>query len=227
MKLSRFIERLKSEVPSIASLGSGDLTTLLPAIINEGVEKVNELTKVWKGYVDINIVAEQQIYQFSVVDPLFMGMDKPGVFFKDSNGSWQTVYPKTLTWLAKRYPGFLNAESAAMPRWYWQDGDDLGFYPKPDASQSAGARIYRIKKPTAMGNNDHYPFSGNAVEIIALKPLDDAILAYARWKLAPAFGKVTDVDMRRREFLDEVRRGIKNIRRRPDLTSDSGYGMDL
>lgn len=227
MKLSRFIERLMSEVPSIGNLGSGASTTQLTALLNEGVFEVNALTKVYKGYKDIDIVAEQQIYQLSVVDTEFMGMDKPGVFFKDSNGDWCNVYPKTLTWLATRYPGFLNAESAAVPRWYWQDGDDLGFYNKPDASQTAGARIYRIKKPTNMGNDDHYPFSGSAIELVALRPLDDAILAYARWKLAPAFGKVTDVDMRRREFLDECRRGVKLIRRRPDMTIDSGYGIDL
>ena len=78
-----------------------------------------------------------------------------------------------------------------------------------------------------MSSGDHYPFTGSSTEITALTPLDDAIVAYARWKLSPAVGAVTDADLREQEFLKECRKGAMQIKRRPDLTSDSTFSINL
>ena len=225
MKLSRFLVRLKSEVPSINQIGATD--DQLTDILNEGVDKVNVFTKVYKGYTDFAIEAEKQIYNLSTVVPTFLGISKPGVFFKDSNSAWQVVYPKTLAWLSKTYPTFLNASSVAVPKWYWQEGDDLGFHNKPSTSLANGCRIYHLKKGTPMSSGDHYPFTGSTTQITAFEPLDDGILAYAKWQLTPAFGKMIDIDLGEQRFLKECRKGAKQIKRRPDLTLDSSYGIRI
>jgi hypothetical protein len=78
-----------------------------------------------------------------------------------------------------------------------------------------------------MSNDGHYPFSGTTTEITAFSPLYDALIAWCRWKLSPAYGAVTDVDIRYREFLLECQKGAAQIRRSPDLSHDSDYGIKL
>ena len=78
-----------------------------------------------------------------------------------------------------------------------------------------------------MTTNDDYPWSGSPTQITAFVALDDALVAYAKWKLSPAFGEKTEQDLREREFLAECSKGSKQIKRRLDLTADSGYGMEL
>lgn len=222
MKASEFEDRIRMEVPNFNDKG---LTSLqLYKLLSQGVDQVNLLTKVYRGYTDFNIVAESGTYSLSTVAPTFLGMAKEGAYFKDSSDQWQIVYPKTRAWIAKLYPGWLNAASAALPRWYWVEGDEIGFYNKPSTSKTSGARIYHLKKGTVMTGADTYPFSG-VTESVDLIPLDDAIIAYVKMKLSPSFGKMTDVDLMRRDFLNECRKGARQVRRRPDLTIDSTYMM--
>lgn len=222
MKLSQFITRIKIQVPNI---GADD--DAITDLLNKGCDQVNLLTKVYRGYTDFNIVADQAIYNFSTIAPTYLGMDKKGVYLKDSNNNWVELYPKSKDWLAENYPDWLNADSVAMPQWYYVEADELGFYQPPSTSLSSGGRIYHLKKRTDMSSGDHYPFTGSSTEITALTPLDDAIVAYARWKLSPAVGAVTDADLREQEFLKECRKGAMQIKRRPDLTSDSTFSINL
>jgi hypothetical protein len=88
-----------------------------------------------------------------------------------------------------------------------------------------GGRLYHLKKANPMTASDHYPFSGTTTEITAFTVLDDAIIAYCRWKLAPAYGSVTDVDLREREFVNECRKGAAQVKRSPDLSMDESNGI--
>lgn len=225
MKLSRFLTRLKIAIPNLKETGATDDD--LAAILNEAVDEVNLLAKVYKGYTDFNIIADQSIYQLSVIAPRYLGIDKKRVYLKNSNGDWKYVDPKTKDWLEKIYPDYLNASSVSLPQWYWVEGDELGFHQPPSTAYLSGGRIYHLLKRVDMVNADSYPFSGGLVEITALKPLDDAILAYARWKLAPAIGAVTDADLRWKEFLLEVKRGCKQINRRLDIANASTFQMNI
>jgi hypothetical protein len=194
-------------------------------LLNDGVNAANLLAKVYKGYTDFNIEAAKANYSLALIAPNYIGADKRGIFFKDSNDKWVQVTPKTEAYISTTYPDFLNATAVGTPNFCWVDGDDLGFYPAPLTSKTLGGRVYHLKKATPMTTGDHYPFSGSAVEIAALKALDDAILAYCRWKISPAFGTVTDVDLREREFINECRKGSMQIKRRPDLMQSQENGM--
>lgn len=224
MKLSAYLKRIKLEVPNQNQTGIGD--NYLTELLNQAVDQVNLLTKVYKTFTDFNIVADKRIYDLSVVAPFYLGTDKRGFFFKNTSDKWDgDVRPKTEAWLSQRYPDYLNASSAAIPRWVWIDGNELGLYPPPSTAKTDGARLFHLRKSIPMSTEDHYPFTGSGVQITAFIALDDAILAYVKWKLAPAFGNVSDVDLREREFIKECRKGAKQVKRRRDLTNDSDYGM--
>jgi hypothetical protein len=223
MKLSQFITRVKIQCPNISGVDDDAITLLL----NEACDKVNLLTKVYKTYSDFNVVAEQQTYNFSTIATSYLGMDKKGVYLKNSDGEWDEIFPKTKDWIAEQFPDWINADSVSIPEWYWAEGDELGFHQKPSTSYASGGRVYHLKKRTDMSSGDHYPFTGSSTQITALSPLDDAIIAYVRWKLSPAVGAVTDADLREQEFLKECRKGAMQIKRRPDMTTDSTYQMSL
>lgn len=219
MKLSEFIARIKLQVPNIGETGVTD--DYLPVLLNSAVNAVNLLTKSYSGYTDFNIEAKKRTYDLSLVCPLFLGRDNRGLFFKDDSDKWKDIIPKTEAWLAETHPDYLNASSVVIPNYYFIGGDTLGFYPPPSTTNDLGARLYHLKKANPMTNADHYPFSGTTTEITALSPLDDAIIAFARWKLSPAFGSVSDVDVRYREYINECRIAAGQIRRSPDISNDS------
>ena len=223
MNLGEFVQRIKLQVPNISSTGVTD--PYLKTLIHSAVNAVNALCKVYAGYTDFNIEAEKRVYDLSTVCPRYLGRDKRGLFFKDSNDKWQQVIPKTEAWLASHYPDYLNATSTEIPQFYYIKGDELGFYPPPSTSKTLGCRLYHLKKGGQMTQDAHYPFSGTATEITALSVLDDAIICWCRWKLAPAYGAVSDVDLKYREFLLECQRGAMQIRRSPDLVNNSDYGV--
>ena len=218
MKLSEFQTRIKMMVPNFNDSGLTD--TQLTDLINDACNKVNLIAKVYKGYTDFNVVADQIVYTLSTSVPNFMGSEERGLYFLDTSSQWQKLYPKSISWIAQRFRDYLNASSIGLPQYYWLVDNELGFYPPASTSTTAGARLYHLQKATPMSNQDHYPFNGTTTELAYLIPLDDAIIAYCRWKLSPAFGKITDLDLREREYLAEVRKGMRQIKRRPDAIKD-------
>jgi hypothetical protein len=225
MTLAEFISRIRLQVPNIGQTGVTDVA--LTALINSGVDAVNALCKVYSGYTHFNIEANKRVYDLSLDVPTFLGRDKRGLFIKDASDDWQDVIPKSEAWLSETHPDYLNASSVLLPKYYYIKGDELGFYPPPSTSKTSGARLYHLKKGNRMTNDSHYPFSGTTVEITAFEPLNDAILCYCRWKLAPAYGQNTDTDLLYREYLLECQRGAKQVRRAPDLLNDSDMGIRL
>jgi len=222
MKLSRLIARVKVECPNIGTINDDEIT----AILNEGCDDINARIKIYKTYTDFNIVAEQQTYELSLVIPNYLCMDKKSVFLQDDSGNWQIVYPKTKDWISQVYPNWMNA-SSGFPKWYWLEGDEIGFHNKPDTSVTNGGRVFHLKKRVDMSNNDHYPWIGSTRELTAFRPADGALIAYAKWKLSPAVGAVTDADLRYREYLGECRKAAKQIKGRPDISTDTSFSVKI
>lgn len=226
MKLSEFIRRLKLTKPSLGQPGAVN-DEYLTDLINEGCDQANLLVKAYKGFTDFNVSANVKLYALSSVVPLYLGRDKRGLFFKDDAGEWQKVTVRTEAWLAEYNQNYLNSQSVDIPQWYCIDGDELILEPAPEADQASGARLYHLKTATKMTQSGHYPYSGSATEIKALKPMDEAIIAYVDWKLSPTYGKVTDVDLGERAFISACRRASRSIKRAPDLSQSSDNRMRL
>jgi hypothetical protein len=225
MTASEFVARIKLQAPNLGQSGVTDAYMI--SLLNTACNAVNALCKVYSGYTDFNIEANKRIYDLSTYVPTYLGRDKRGLFIKDADGNWNDVIPKSEAWLAERYPDYLNASSVELPEYYYIGGNELGFYPPPSTDRTEGARLYHLKKANPMTADGHYPFSGTTSEITAFIPLDDALLAWCRWKLSPAFGAVSDIDLRYREFLIECQKGAAQVRRSPDLMNDLGKGIKI
>jgi len=223
MKLSELIKRIRFQVPNMDTTAYTD--TDLMELLNQACNKTNLLVKVYKGYTDFNIEADKRVYSLGVIAPKFLGPDKRGLYFLNDNDKYDQPTSKTEEWIAKHYPGYLNAESVGVPTYYWTEGDELGFYPPPSTAYALGCRIYHLQKATEMSSDEHYPFIGSTTEISSFIALDDALIAYCRWKMVPSFGKVTDQDLRYREYLGECKKGARFIKRRPDIANSVDYGI--
>lgn len=223
MKLSQFLSRLNLALPGKGATGVND--TYLTELLNQGCDEANLYTKAYAGYTDFNITAEKRTYDLSDYVPLYLGRDKRGLFFLDSNSEWQKLIPKSEAWLTQKIPNYLNASSVALPTYYSIDNGVLSFYPPPSTTQASGARLFHLKKATAMSASDHYPFSGSTTELTNLKPLDEAILDFVIWKVKPSYGQNTDIDLGERRFLASCRKAAMQVRRSPDITNDSGNIM--
>ena len=223
MKLSRLRKRIRLQVPNqdITSVVDDDLNELL----NDACNAANLLIKCYKTYTDFTIEADKRVYDLSTIVPNFLGTDKRGLFFLNDDSKYDFIIPKTEEWISKNYPNYLNAESVKVPTYYWTEGNELGFYPPPSEAYTLGARLFHLKKSGEMSSDDDYPFSGNATEITAFLPADDSLIAYCRWKLSPAFGKVSDQDLRYREFLGECKKAARQIKRRKDINNSIDYGL--
>lgn len=217
MKLSEFRARLKLALPNLgqAGLTPADLTSL----INQACNQANLIIKAYVGYTDFNVVANQREYDLSVVAPRFIGRDKRGLFFKVS-GEWQKIDPRTESYLSEFNEDYLNSTSTTVPDNYYISGQKLGFDPPANADQVNGIRLYHLMRSVDMVNDDHYPFSGSTSEIPALLPMDNAIIAWCKWQIAPAYGSATDVDLKEREFLAACMRAERQIKSMPDVTID-------
>jgi len=223
MKLSQLRKRVRLQVPNTDLTGVED--TDLTELLNQACDSANLIIKCYKTYTDFDIEADKRIYALSSIAPNFLGTDKRGLFFLNDNDKYDQILPKTEEWIAKEYPNYLNSSSIAIPLYYWTEGDDLGFYPPASTAYTKGARIFHLKKSGEMSGDDDYPFSGNTTQITAFIAADDALVAYVRWKLAPAFGENHDQDLRLREFIGECKKASSQIKRRKDITNSVDYGI--
>jgi len=205
-------------VPSAkkSAISDSKVTTLL----NQGCDEVNLLIQIYKGYTEFTSEADTGIYSLASNVPNYLGMSKNGVWWTTASSTLQRLFPKTMKWLDKRKENWRDGASGE-PQYYWQEGDDLGFDPTPSAARTV--RVYHLMKATPMTTSTKYPFTNGDSEVTAFRPLDDAIVAYARWKVANMLGKDKLGVLTEQEFIEITKRKARQVRRRPDITSgDAG-----
>lgn len=216
MNLGRMISRVRRQLPqaSVESISAEDIT----AELNAGVDECNRLSQVFKGYTDVVAEVGKQIYPLHTYVPRWLGSSKNGVWWFDvTTGTSYWLFAKTIRWL-DLYIRNWRDQVAGHPQWYWTEGNDLGFYPKP--STAGTIRVYHLLKATPMDNNNNYPWENLTTEITALQAFDDAIIAYARWKLSPAVGDAGEANPLFKEFMYEVNKASQQTKRRKDMMSD-------
>lgn len=217
MKLSDFILRIKLELPNLGQTSAID-DAFLTTLLNQACNEVNSALQLYKDKTYFNIVANQKNYSLASIVPNFLGRDARGVFFKDSNGDWAKVYPRSENYLSENIVNYLNTSAVPIPQYYCIDGDDFIFEPAADTDQANGGLIFHLKKATPMVNSDDYPFIGtNTGEISALLPADGPIISFCKWKIATAYGTVTDIDLKEREFSKALISASRFIKNSPDI----------
>lgn len=234
MTLGEMTTRVRQQIP--ASGGTGDMAdATIQNALNQGVVKVNLITQCYQTYIKIAntpaVSGTPQQYSLSTICPGFLSMADSGVWWFDTNGSSQILYTKTRRWLDINVPNWRDQSPVAdNPTWVWHEGDQLGFYPG-STQQSTNAAldfwVYYMLMPTPMGGPNNYPWTNGTTEFTALSCMDDAIIAYAVSKLAPA---VMDKEGRNYydvQFKQECQTGAAQVRRKPDMTSGYDYAIDI
>ena len=234
MKLSEFIIRVRQQIP--ASGGTADMAdSTIQNALNQGVVKVNLITQCYKSVVKVAntpaVAGTPSQFSLSSICPGYLGMIDSGVWWFQTNGTSQILYPVTRRWLDLYVPNWRDQSPVASnPTWYWHDGDQLGFYPG-STQQSGNANkdfwVYYLLFPTPMGGPNNYPWNNGITELTALNCMDDAIIAYAVSKLAPAVMDKEGRNYYDTQFKSECQAGAAQIKRSPDLTSTYGYVINI
>ena len=189
--------------------------------LNHGCDEINLLAQAFHGYTEFSSVAEKQIYSISENAPRYLGMKKNGVWWYTTAGASWYLFPKSLKWLDLNIRNWRDSASGTNPTWYWIEDDDLGLFPKPSGANTV--RIYHLMKAVPMDNNDNYPWENKTTENLAMRPFDNALVAYARWALSPAAAQPSKEDLLYARFMAEVNKARTQANRRPDFTSDFDY----
>lgn len=220
------IGRVERSIPQ-ASRGDASPTTIT-AELNFGVDKVNLVAQVLKTFVNVQNTPGKQIYSLSAIAPGYFTMIKNGVWWWNTAGKSQIMWPKSKKWFDNYIPNWRDSATVKIPTWYWHEGDELGFFPASLASTATGKKDFQVNyliKATPMSSNSNYPWTNTPAENTTFHVFDDAICAYATWKLAPA---VMDQDGRNYYegcYTRELAQSCKLFKKQLDLSSNFDYFM--
>lgn len=234
MNLAAMTTRVRQQIP--ASGGIGDMSdATIQTTLNQGVVKVNLVTQCYQTYIKIaNTPATTGIpqqYSLSQICPGYLAMSDSGVWWFTTSGASQIMYVKTRRWLDTYVPNWRDQSPVASnPTWYWHDGDQLGFYPGSTQQSTLPQLdfwIYYLLFPTAMGGPNNFPWTNGLTELTALNCMDDAIIAYAVWKLCPAVLDKEGRNYYEIQFKAECQAGSAQVKRQPDLATSYGYAISI
>jgi len=190
--------------------------TIVERVLYKGVVEVARRTKCLSKNKTFNLVAETSEYTISQHVSDFLLMDKPGLWWYNGT-DYRQLEPKTRKWLDDNITNWRTLDSGT-PRYYYQEQNVLGIYPKPDTTESDGAKIYYFAKPTKPSTDEQYAFEG-ATEISSLEILEDCILNYFRWKTLPMLTKDDEYNRAENQYKRSLVEVIKLIKERPDISA--------
>lgn len=193
---------------------------VLAIVLNKAKDDIALRLLLYKKHTDFDIDAETGLYYISDIADDFVGWDKRGVWWLDSNDTWIKLDPTTELKLDFDYPEWRN-EASSDPLRYFPDMNTIQLHPTPDTDYTNGGRLYHAAKPPDMTVGDHYPFpalSDQKVEIAQFSVLDECIFAYTEWYLKRMVSKKEEkVLPELQTYLNMIEEYRKLFRRRPDL----------
>ncbi len=234
MNLGDMTTRVRQQIPQ--SGGTGDMSdATIQNTLNQGVVKVNLITQCYQSVVKVPnvpaVAGTPQQYSLSAICPGFLTMSDSGVWWFQTNGSSQIMYPVTRRWLDLYVPNWRDQSPvAANPTWYWHEGDQLGFYPgstQQSTNDNKDFWVYYLLNPTPMGGPNSFPWTNGVTELTALTCMDDAIIAYAVSKLAPAVMDKEGRNYYDQQFKQECQYGSSQVKRKPDMATTYQYYINI
>lgn len=223
MTLTEMITRFKILVPSAIDSGVGNAE--ITDFLNEAVNEINYVTKIFKGKTEWESDVGTQTYQFSSKIPNYSGMAKSGVWYETATANkFLEVIPKSEEWLDNYFSNWRDSANG-VPQYYFADGDELTFNTPFNAVRTI--RVFHTKLAVAMDSGDNYPWNNLTTEITAFRPMDVAIIDYVRWKIQPSLGKDAKGLLTQAQFSASALSGARKIRRRPDRTSYRSEGRTV
>lgn len=219
MNLGQIRSRVKRQLPQATGESIDDPTINFE--INHSVDEINLIAQCYKSTFTFQTVANQQQYSLSTVCPGYLGIDKTGVWFFDDNGDSKYLYTKTKRWLDLNIINWRDQGSTSVPTWVWTEEDVLGFQPAPSGVNDVTVDGLVISTP--MDNDNNYPWWNQTNEFTTLRCFDNAICAYAVWKLAPAVMDKEGRNYYEELFYKEVKKASIQVKRKWNMTSDLDY----
>lgn len=190
---------------------------ILELIINQAVDDINAYVGALNTNKKFNVTAESGEIILSTAIGDYLRPDKPGLFWNDGS-NWRRLYPRTRKYLDRRYP-YWRDDSSGDPLRYFIENNILTLHPAPDTTLSEGLWLHYIQKATPMTNDEHYPFSGSAVEYAHLSIFDDAILEYAEWKItSKILNKKAQALVLKKDYKEEREEKMRLLGQRPDIS---------
>lgn len=224
MILTDFRTLIRALVPGAIKTVISD--TVMDLLINKGVDEVNVLADALTNTASFTATAEKGEYNiFKEVAKDFIAPGKTGLWWDDGT-QWRQLDSETLKSMNVQYPTWRNDDSGD-PRRFYQDGNRLVIHPKPDTTLVQGFLFDDyIQAATKMTDGTHFPFTGNKdEELVMLRPLDDAIIDYVRYRLQVMVGKDQKGVISEQEFLAGTQRKAALIQRRPDFGTNINFRM--
>lgn len=215
MKLSQLIARVKRQIPQATSASFPD--SIITAELNHACDECNLFAQVYKGYTDFTATIGQSIYSISEKVPNYLTLEKSGVWLYTTAGKSKWLFPKSRRWF-DIYIRNWRDQANSEPAWYWVQGDELGLWPPPLSANTI--RVHHLMKATPMSANDNYPWWDKTTEMSSLRAMDNAIVAYAVWKLMPGAMDKEGRNYYEEDFFKTLQRGAAQIKRRPDIATD-------
>lgn len=226
MNLGQFIARVQRQIPQVT--GSTVDQTQIIFELNHACDEINLLAKVLVGTVSANLPASSKYTEFSLsaMFPSYLGIDKTGIWFFDPSGVSHYVYSKTKRWLDINIRNWRDSQGSTIPQWVYIRNDIFALYPFVNVPGNI-VTVDCLLKAQPMTANSNYPWTNGTTEMTTLRAFDNAIVAYAIWKLAPAVVDKEGRNYFETQFYKEVKKGMIQVHDRSDLVSDVDYIMDI
>lgn len=236
----RTLVRLAPEMDT-TTISDADLNTLLDKASIDVAVKGRALPRSEK----FNAVAAQAQYVLSGVSPVLTGNDfveidliGGGVLFDDGSrfiGSAKEGHgdgefePKTKEWLDSHEPGWRDADSASVPRYWFIDTQEdnssnlvLGLFPKPSAAGTDTILLHYLSRGKLMTDDTHFPWTGSTTQLVHLESYE-MLMVYWCWEFITRniIKQTNDAD----RFLKTYLEGVFAMANRPPFTPFSREGM--
>jgi hypothetical protein len=190
-------------------------------ILNQACTEFVGITKCLPKDVRVNVSGGIQSYSISSMISDFSDFREEGVWHFRSSTQWWRVQPKTIRELDQEVPFWRIQSATDLVRYYWRDGDILGFYYTPSTSVSKGLWLYYYAQPKNMSNLTDYPFTGTSTEDVRLANYDNILLDYYKSKALGILGYKDDENKIITEFYNKCNSARGVLQSRRDLAQSS------
>lgn len=146
-------------------------------------------------------------YDLSTEVDQFVALHPAGLWFNEgtvADPEWKQLQAVTIKWLDEHRRNWRSATSD-VPQYFYQEGNTLGAFPKPNADLTGGFWLYFYQGAFPMTTDDHYPFRGTA-QITRLSILDRAMSLHFRWQAQGMLGKNDDYKLNENAYEKEITR---------------------
>ena len=216
MNLSSWKSYIRAVIPAATISSVPD--AMITQILNSGALDITKKTLCLKKNQQFNVVSGQGQYDLNAILGDYLTPDKSGLYW--NNGTEFTeVFPRTTKELDNEYPNWRSL-SPGNPQFYAIEETILTVVLTPNTSLTNGFWFYYTPMSTDMVNSSDFPFVGSASEIRRLRIFDEALEAYARWKISPILNK-DQQDITQQIYSSTLKEAGDLWDKRPDVFSES------